>query len=778
MRHFCAVLGLLSVLNSNASEGPYLDVFDEFITGWVDYDDGYYAAALRSFARAYALDPEFRPATEAMAASLGHMGMSEVGESILRDRFVSKGREYTYRPAVAFWGVFQSSEIERVSTAGLEETVVRALRSLVDLPVVLTSPSTASWAGRKNAIPCAYNLLIFLFQEPDNEYAIARIHVIRNYSVTSGKELDLALSTQFAHQTLEINLDPKGIAQLSKNQNFHEGLRELFDSHVEIQEPAYRIDAETVAAFDARPTGEPWMHLSKASVSTEFALASYPDIKNYHRPNRDNVAGLAAVNAGMPEWLAHQLDLDHPTRPWLLAEAHYANDNSFRWKPQKARGIREELIRDYPEHPATIAILFAREIWGLNHLNYEEKIPLILPHLEKLKGLPIEIFDDPSDFESLQRFDKTLRACMGQQLSESFVPLIMSKVSQKLSQEGVFSLSFSGGTPKMMKGAVHRIDDHRQFAEGALIHKMATIQDADVLLATYKEHVHGEDAIAAYLKRIRNGVLYQIKVSGNKEAYREACEWWIQIGVEMIETDVSWREIGQVLPSHYLPYAVNYNQTMLSAMNLRLGQRGLFSGDDDSPLALNCAYTWKISFMDLSSQSQEAVIQYYSERAEQDIGSHFEFLRWLNWSHAQGRLHTETLYAQEWYINQIDTETRPRNKGYFTFKYAQMLIAAGEPQIASDMITNVLPLMKATKSTSDRDQKTFYCLRATRAQALANAGQWSKAYDEIHQILQEVDGKLIRYFDYTTYGNRNNILGNGSLASGLLKLKSEIEQRP
>lgn len=73
--HLLTTLGLFLALHADASEAPYPEVFDEFITGWVDYDDGYYAAALRAFTRAYALDPDFRPATEAMASSLGRMGM-------------------------------------------------------------------------------------------------------------------------------------------------------------------------------------------------------------------------------------------------------------------------------------------------------------------------------------------------------------------------------------------------------------------------------------------------------------------------------------------------------------------------------------------------------------------------------------------------------------------------------------------------------------------------------------------------------------------------------
>lgn len=382
--HLLTALGLFLALRADASEAPYPEVFDEFITGWVDYDDGYYAAALRAFTRAYALDPDFRPATEAMASSLGHMGMPEIGEAILRDRWVSKGSEYVFRPAVAFWGIFHSADIENVSTAGLEETVTDALSDIVELPIVLTSPSAKTWAERKNQQPCAYNLLIFLFQEDDAEYATARIHLIQNYRIESGKELDLALSTlptRLGHQSFAINLDPNEIAQLSTIQAFHDGLRELFDSEVAIQNPPYRIDPETEAPFHSGAVEDPWMYLSKASISKEFALDNYGSIRSFYLENDGNEAVSAALGVGYPAWLAHRLAIEHPIRPWLLAEANHANMSGFRWYSERARKLQEELAQDHPEHPALLAIQLYREAWGLHHLNYQDRMPRILTYV-------------------------------------------------------------------------------------------------------------------------------------------------------------------------------------------------------------------------------------------------------------------------------------------------------------------------------------------------------------------------------------------------------------
>lgn len=778
-RHLCATLGLLSIFNLNATEGPYPEVFDEFITGWVDYDDGYYAAALRAFARAHALDPEFRPASEAMVASLGHMGMPEIGESILRHPWVSKGSEYSYRPAVAFWGIFHSSDIDGVATAGLEQTVTSTLNNLVDLPVVLTSPSEKTWAERKNLQPCAYNLLIFLFKETGHDDAIARIHLIRNYSVESGKELDLALSTnptQFAHQQFEINLDPRDIRELWDNQAFHEGLKELFDPDVEIENPAYRVDAETAAPLDTNSDKDPWMYLSKASVSTEFALKNYPFIHKRNLPKNGNSAILSALYISFPEWLAHQLEIEHPLRPWLLAKAHFDNIYSRNWYSKRARELREELIRDHPDHPAIVAIQFWREAWGLNHLNYQEKIPLILPHLEKLKRLPPELFSSPKDIEHLERFDKTIRACLGQPVDEPFVPYIITRAIQDMSQDGAFTIRFSGVTSILLNEEVHTISDHSKFAEEVLIGQMSMITDAEVLFATYKEHVQREDALGPKLKRMKNAVLFRIKMNGSKEVYEEACEWWIQVAVDLIESGASWGEINGLLPSIYHPYGEDYNRPMLQAMDRRLEQRGLLQNDDNASLALSCTRTWKISFLDLSPKSQEVAIQYYRERATKDLESYFRLLGWLNWSNAKQLLRAEALHAQDDYIIYLNTKSNPRKRIELAHNYAQLLVVADEPEVALDVCESVSPDVRAIQEAgSDNDLDILYALRVIRAKALAGVGRLDEADQEINQILLEIDGGYYSYREYYVY-NRSNETRKHSLSSTLLELKDVIQQ--
>lgn len=779
VRHFCAILGLLSVLNLSASDAPYPEVFDEFITGWVDYDDGYYAAALRAFARAHALDPEFRPATEAMAASLGHMGMPEIGESILRDRWVSKGRAYTFRPAIAFWGIFHSSEIDSVSTAGLERTVTEAMNNLVDLPIVLTSPSAKTWTERKNQQPCAYNLLIFLFQEDDAEYAIARVHLIRNYNVESGKELDVAFSTtpnQLAHRKIEIKLDPDDVAQLSGNRAFNEGLRELLDPDLEIENPAYRIDAETEASLSAESTEDPWMLLSKASSSAEFALEQFPFIENLGRQKNQSNAVRAALAAGFPEWLAHQLDVEHPMRPWLLAEARHENYNSLRWHPKKAGEVREELLRDHPEHPALVAIQLAREAWGLHHLNYQEKIPQILPHLEKLKRLPPERFHRPRDFEYLQRFDKTIRACLGEPFDEPFMPCLISRANLRMSDNGTFRLSFNGSAPKLSDEEVQTISDPSKFAEEVLIGKMWAITDAKLLLATYKENLLRDDPLGTFLRGGANSILHRIRSSGDKETYKEACEWWVQLGADLIDSDASWARVTRIIPSHYLPYE-DYNRPLLRAMNRRLEEKGLPQGDDNAVLAFKCAITWKISFLDLSAKSQEAVIQHYRERAAVDFRDYLRLLAWLNWSGAKRQLQAEVLRTQEININHLNAESNPRYRADLAHNYAQLLIAAGESQIALDVCAYALPdAEKAQASKSEIDLERLYALGVIQAKALVEAGRLDEASQVIDQLLREIGGQYYRYKEYYIYdfspGPKNN-----SLSSTLLKLRGEIEQK-
>lgn len=777
VRYFCAALGLLGLLNVNASEGPYPEVFDEFLTGWVEYDDGYYAAALRAFARAHALDPEFRPATEAMAASLGHMGMPEIGEAIVRDRWVSKGSDYDFRPAVAFWGIFHSAEIKSASTAGLEQAVTDAMNNLVDLPVVLTSPSAKTWAERKNQQPCAYNLLIFLFQEEGQEYAIARIHLIQNYSIESGKELDLALSTlptRFAHQSVEINLDPNEIAQLSTSEAFHDGLRELFDPEIKIENPAYRIDAETEAFFTAKTIDDPWISLAKASVSTAFALDNYQAIKRFYSRYRGNGPVMAAVGPGFPEWLAHQLEIAHPMRPWLLAEADRENMSSQRWYPKKAGRIREELIRDHPDHPALIAVQLCREVWGLHHMNYQEKIPRLLLYSDKLKRLSPDLFNHPRDLEYLERFDRTMRACLGETIEEPFLPFIIYRGSQSMTRDGSFRFGFSGETPRLFEQPIHSIDDHSQFALKALIDQMSRITDTKILLSTYKEHVDREDALGVYLRRIKNGVMWRFKC-GPKETYREACEWWIQRAVDMIESGAPWSEVSRTLPS-YLAFN-DYNQPMLKAMNRRLEQRGLLPVDENASLARSCTIKWKISFRDLSRKSREVVIQYYRERATRDLEGYFALLAWLHRSDAKQILRAEVRQAQAAYNHNLNAESDRMKRVELASKYGHLLVAAGEPQMALDVCEYVFPdLVVFEGAENDYKLWTAYTLLTIRIKALAGVDRKDEAIQEIDRIIQEIDGQFMKFRRYYIY-DQNKKPRDHSLSSMLLELKAAIQQK-
>jgi len=113
---YIAVVAFPKVLFCQAEDGrhdPAPEAFAAFAAGWVDYQMGHYAEAMRSFYDAALLDHRFSPGTTGMKACARVLDFPQVADAIWRYEMEFSEKNPKLEkfsdgivPGLAFWGIY------------------------------------------------------------------------------------------------------------------------------------------------------------------------------------------------------------------------------------------------------------------------------------------------------------------------------------------------------------------------------------------------------------------------------------------------------------------------------------------------------------------------------------------------------------------------------------------------------------------------------------------------------------------------------------------------
>ncbi|WP_269540040.1 hypothetical protein [Cerasicoccus fimbriatus] len=369
----------------------YPEVFEEFINGWVDYDDGAYASALRAFARANNQDPEFYPAREAMQASLLRMRMPEIAQALTVKTRRRVKTKISYEPILAFWGLYHDAALHLENSAPLEEAVYQLLEQSAGLPVTKLSPTSQAWDERGKITPGQFNAIALAYPGDSDDSITISLHLMGQFNIADSQALDVeiegAAQWQLKHKKWILQINKANITELATTPELQQDIREMIDGELKPVIMPFIVDEETAAMGSVAALDKPWDIISKAAVS-----APNPDdfLAIAHKFGYDDLHdwGYYPVCFGYPDWLAHQLPVDHPQRPWLLGIVQDYNRTYGLYDHDRVDEIRNEIIRDYPGHEVGMAVRLTRlggELdWANRHETSQQMLTLLSalqPHL-------------------------------------------------------------------------------------------------------------------------------------------------------------------------------------------------------------------------------------------------------------------------------------------------------------------------------------------------------------------------------------------------------------
>jgi len=160
------LLGEVALIDEN----PAPQAFAAFAGGWVDYQHGHYAEAMRAFVDAALIDQRFSPAITGIKSCAISMGYPQVREAMIRyeDELARKNKELVrfadgITPGVAFWGLFVDGNETRFDGGdSLEEAVEAQMQELLGDQYVRIFPFDYSDPNSSPIPACEYNVLALL----------------------------------------------------------------------------------------------------------------------------------------------------------------------------------------------------------------------------------------------------------------------------------------------------------------------------------------------------------------------------------------------------------------------------------------------------------------------------------------------------------------------------------------------------------------------------------------------------------------------------------------
>lgn len=358
MRCVLGAFFLLLAGGQASAQVSYPEVFEQFITGWVHYDEGAYAASFRAFKRAKALDPAFYPARDGMIASLKRMGLPEFADYIVRREALRKQQAFELEPKLAFWGVFSDQSFEVVGAEAIEIPLLAFLRREVALPVVEVSPTSRAWVERERMAPCQFNMLVLLTSEGSGDI-VARVHLIEAFDVEQGNELDLVAELpRLSHSQWTIDLRHTTLPEFLKTSQASDALRGLLDGEWQNPDQPFIIDPETAQLPPLEEIYNAGEFISKLALGLERPSEQF--LGYFKRVYRGNLhQDRHFIEHSWRLWMYRVIPEDDPARPWVLISLAGQGYRGVRLYPEFYRARHfdnifvDELLEDFPDHPTT-----------------------------------------------------------------------------------------------------------------------------------------------------------------------------------------------------------------------------------------------------------------------------------------------------------------------------------------------------------------------------------------------------------------------------------------
>ncbi len=777
-RFFVLLLFIASSFEKTNAEVAEPEIFEEFINGWVDYDDGAYASALRAFARARSLDPAFAPAVGGMQASLLQMDMPEIANAV-----GYRGSKYTkkieYLPALAFWGIYSDNSFQLEGAKPLEREIVELLKTHVDLPIHLVSPSSQKWDDRKTMIPAHYNLMALFSTDEDTGDILLRFHLIEQLDISQGKSLDLLTPNSsdlwtVQHRAWTLQLPRTQFFENLQEPTVIQELKGLLFGEWKNEDAPFRIDPETANLPDFADLDTIWEIFSKAAISESPKAEWFCHTVNAKRLGTGYFQRYA-FHEGFLRWILDHSAADDPYRPWLLAfdlrnEHLEALPRAF--SPEE---VKKELLQSYPNHPATKILRFNTIIRTLS----PENLDVHLPELQRM----LDYFLNYNELHSSPMYGAISLRNLKETLNHLSAPsrlINFSNSIKRLSLDDIkISIHRENGEPYFTGRAREyarelltspiEIPNERQWAKEAqlMLQLNPHLSEHYTLLKPKLIALLEENPDSAFLNFALKSLINEYRRNNHVQDLEfDYLVHWMQLLTKKRQANALANFF------HQLPLSELQKQLLCKAIATRI----LSSASDEilkDTFCLRQIMTLnKIQFGDIlpegRSRWQDAFRNATPYTKIQQTQTYFSFMK-------SCYLSGETEYVRNCMLNiidecsaQIEIEKNPERFLSISSELALLLVATGEHEAAEQVIH--LALGKVSDSQFEmgsRERLYWMHLRIANAEQLYLSGAPEQAMAEIESFLVELDGAHIEYYGPERIYNR-------SIGKHALNLKRKI----
>lgn len=774
----------------------YPEVFENFITGWVEYDEGAYAASLRAFGRAQALDPDFYPARDGYIASLRRMNLPELADFYLRRTSVSGPPRLQLEEKLAFWGVFSDQDFEVTGTDSISEPLITMLRDEVALPIVEVLPTSQKWTDKQEMAAFKYNMLVML---TDNDEGLtARIHLIEAFDVESGNELDLVAplpeNTKHQHRHWAIKLGDTALPDFLKTAEAKAELRGLLFGEWQNPDAAFVVDNETKALGSLQELSSADEVISKLVTMDDAPWRHYVAAVR----NRGDLETVArdCLSKGLLVWLLAITPRDAPDRPWLLGAA--ATFGSFgylaRWYPEHYQSrygsnhYASELVREYPDHLLSRSLRFNQGIRELNLENYKDRIPSLLESLEIIMAAKESDLYSTYGNRYLEQLDQLLRFYIGETNRLDKYPKLPQHIYVMHPIDFRYLLALKNSemlgqlNRELVKSYVDDIGEQEAYAREAwrMLELNALTCEGDII-ALHDKHAAMLDAApdSPFLLSGIRDIDFALRDAGHDDIIKAAATKNYERAIRMVSNNKPINAVNRALPRS------KYDESLSRLLGEALEVRFRNYGEDAVGKGKLSNFLFVLSAFKIDPHRLDPVVRNTIEdlvfkelEKPRGLGSkgferYLELL--LEFKHHEA-FASISLEAAPYLEKAVQSLPMADLRMWLADRTAQILTIAGHHQRALqftqlgleqyDLLSDREDEHTASRATR-RDERRFH-LWTTQAQILLKTGEHEQLQQTVATAIKLLDGRQLEYRSWTGRSQ-------GSLGKILLTLKDQSE---
>lgn len=387
-------------LSAEAPATPAPEVFQAFAGGWLDFQDGHYVEAMRSFHDVALMDTRFSPAITGMKSCAEVLGLAQISDSLsvyeaaVNQRKKNYG-EFTreFEPGVAFWGLYTDDENVNFSEIDeLEKMLFDAIRQTTSLDVRQISPVSYQPEDRQQVKAYSYNILGLLSLEDGIVYL--DLYLIRQFLVdtTQASGVGYEASQSIGYKQKRISLKKGELPQFfssKEGQAFLEAM--LTEGQAAAPgkfEPKY--EPKQISEFD--PKQSTVFDLIAAQANREpnpELILKFASKGSYDLNTKEPI--IPYIYEGLVEWLIGHLNLTNPDLASLMS--YYLEVTHIKARPEWGKISPEKLqaiASQYPNTPGGSLAELHFLIRRLTAKNINGSVgDQIEAHLERLEAHPL-----------------------------------------------------------------------------------------------------------------------------------------------------------------------------------------------------------------------------------------------------------------------------------------------------------------------------------------------------------------------------------------------------